>query len=360
MFCWTEPRPAPGSPAEKVSPVVPREVRLPRTTGTGVAAAVALALLASVAITTSANATAGAAAPPVNPSSALALADPHIVAHFDVAAGRTPENIALEPDGSADLTFAVARQVARVDPDGATRVLATLPAPDNPATPVIGIPVTAGIVRTHDGTLYVNYSTGTADLTGVWRIDPDGTASRFAALPPTGFANGLALDPEDGALYAADSALGRVWRISPEDGAVSVWATGTELEATGFIGANGIKVHRGAVWVSNTDRGTILRIPFEEDGSAGPVRTHASGLAGIDDFAFTGHGETAIATLHPSSEVALVRPDGTHEVELTAEDGLSNPTAVAVRGREVYISSAAFTTMSDPNLLLARIIRKDH
>ncbi|XES01028.1 hypothetical protein HEP87_61765 [Streptomyces sp. S1D4-11] len=47
-----------------------------------------------------------------------------------------PENIALEPDGTADVTFAAARQVAAVSTAGATRVLATLgPPPTAECTP---------------------------------------------------------------------------------------------------------------------------------------------------------------------------------------------------------------------------------
>ena len=59
------------------------------------------------------------------------VTQPHIVAHFDFAAGQTPENIAVEPDGSADLTFASARQVAHVTLEGRTTIRATLPAEPN-------------------------------------------------------------------------------------------------------------------------------------------------------------------------------------------------------------------------------------
>ncbi|MEN3265404.1 MAG: hypothetical protein V7646_2298, partial [Pseudonocardia sp.] len=38
---------------------------------------------------------------------------------------------------------------------------------------------------------------------------------------------------------------------------------------------------------------------------------------------------------------------------LTAEDGVSNPTSLAVRGRTVYVASGAYFTRNDPNLLLA-------
>ncbi|MGW7192610.1 SMP-30/gluconolactonase/LRE family protein, partial [Streptomyces sp. NPDC054838] len=291
----------------------------------------------------------------VSAPSALTVADPHIVAHFRFAEGRTPENIALEPDGSANLTFAFARQVARVGKGGGTRVLATLPDEPHPATPLFGAAVTTGIVRTRDGALYVGYDTGTAALTGIWRITPDGSVSRFAALPPDALINGLALDQRHGFLYAADSALGKVWRVSLADRSVRTWASGPQLRPNGFLGANGIKVRDEAVWVSNYDRGTLLRIPVRADGSPGPIATRATGLTGVDDFAFAGHDGTVLAALNPSSELALVRPDGTHDIVLTARDGLSNPTSVAIRHHRVFVPSAAYTTQHDPNLQVARL-----
>ena len=74
-----------------------------------------------------------------------------IAAHFDIAALQQPKNITLEPDGDADVTFAYARQVARVTPQGTVTILATLPA----AT--AGTAAVSGIVRVPDGTQYVNY-----------------------------------------------------------------------------------------------------------------------------------------------------------------------------------------------------------
>ncbi|MFD0395696.1 hypothetical protein ACFQ3Z_41155 [Streptomyces nogalater] len=50
----------------------------------------------------------------------------------------------------------------------------------------------------------------------------------------------------------------------------------------------------------------------------------------------------------------LVRRDGSHTAVLTEADGLG-PTSVAVRGRTVYVPSAAYRTQRDPNLLLARL-----
>lgn len=288
------------------------------------------------------------------------VSHPRIQAHFDLAAGQMPENIVLESDGSADLTFAASRQIARVGVDGKTRILVTLPAPatGGDQTPVLGFPLLTGLARAQDRTLYFLYATGTRDLTGVWRLRPGGTPQRIAALPADGLPNGLALDERTGRLYIADSVLGVIWRVPTAGGRPTAWSTGTELASTGFLGVNGLKIHKGAVWASNLDKGTVVRIPIGHGGGAGAVETKAGDLAGIDDFAFLGHGDRLLATLNQPSKVALVEPDGTHTTVLTAEDGLQNPTSVAVRGDTIYVPSAAYSTREDPNLLLARIERR--
>ncbi|GAA5008465.1 hypothetical protein GCM10025734_50650 [Kitasatospora paranensis] len=118
-----------------------------------------------------------------------------------------------------------------------------------------------------------------------------------------------------------------------------------------------------AVWVSNTDRGTLLRIPIgggdrgHDQDAAGPIVIRATGLAGIDDFAFPGSDDTVLAALDGPGQVARITPDGTHTVVLDRQDGLSDPTAVAFAGSLAYVTSAAYTTMTDPNLLLARLLR---
>ncbi|MFJ3791142.1 hypothetical protein [Kitasatospora sp. NPDC090091] len=320
----------------------PPRHRLAGLLGTASAASVALALLAATP--------AVAVSPP--------LSDPRIIAHFDLAQGQTPENIALEPDGSADLTFALARQIGRVDPAGHLAILATLPAPDRPNTPLVTAPVVTGIVRAHDGTLYFAYATGTADLTGIWRLCPGSTPERISAFPADSLPNGLALDERAGLLYSADSALGLVRTVPVAGGDPVVWSDDALLKpAPGAFGANGLKVHHHAVWVGNTDTGTLLRIPIGRDGAAGTPQVRATGLTGLDDFGFIGRGDRLIAALNTPSEAVYLDEHGSRHTVLTGQDGLSNPTAVAVRGDTVYVPSAAFSTQTDPNLLLATLSR---
>jgi hypothetical protein len=163
-------------------------------------------------------------------------------------------------------------------------------------------------------------------------------------------------------LYATDSTTGTVRKVSPGSGSASLWADGEALEPSaggrpsGF-GANGIKVHNDAVWVSNTDKGTLLRITIGAHSTAGAVTTEAEGLTSIDDFTLVGQGHEVLAAENFANAVALVSPDGTHTTVLTAVDGLSGPTSLAVRGNPVYVASAAYFTRTDPNLLLARIAR---
>jgi sugar lactone lactonase YvrE len=282
------------------------------------------------------------------------LSGARIAAHFDLAQGQLPENIALEPDGTADVTFAGARQIAQVTPAGRTRILATLPAPADGGvnTPALGFALTTGIVRGHDGTLYVLYATGTADLTGLWRLRPGGTPQRIAALPANGLPNGLTQDPRTGAFYLTDSVLGTILTVPAGGGTARTWSAATELASTGFLGANGLKFRDNALWATNLDKGTVLRIPLGRDGRAGRVETRASGLAGIDDFAFTGHGDQLLAALNVPSQIALVQPDGTHSIVLDSAAGLQNPTSIALRGNTVYVLSAAYVTEKDPNLVL--------
>lgn len=294
-----------------------------------------------------------AASPPVR--------HPYILVHLNLAAGQQPENLTLEPDGSADLTFAFVAQVARVTRQGQISPVAQLPIPANGNVPLTNgkKAVLAGIVRASDGTLYVNLSTGTVRDTGVWRIRPGAAPARIAALPPTSFANGLALDQAAGQLYVADSANQVIWRIPLRTGVATVWTRGSALRSPQGIpapGVNGIKVSDGAVWATNTARGTLLRIPITRDHTAGRIQVIATGLPGIDDFSFASR-DTILAAINFTSKVALINTDGRHRIVLTASDGLSNPTATAVCGHVLEVTSAAYITGKDPNLLIAQLHR---
>jgi hypothetical protein len=267
------------------------------------------------------------------------MTDARIVAHFDIDKGHESENIVLEPDGSADLTWVHAAQVANVSLGGEITIIAEFP--DG---------LVSGIARAEDGTLYVLHNHG-SDQDGVYRFRRGDKPELFAPLPGVIAPNGVTIEGDT--LYLADSTAGIVWRI--HDGVATEWLNLPILAPNSprGYGVNGVKVHDGAVWLSQTDKGLLLRVPFTADGSAGPVETKVTGLAGIDDFAFTGRGDEFIAAMIFSNTVLLVRADGSRVELLTEQDGLSNPTSVAISGETVYVPSAAYLTRRDPNLLVA-------
>jgi len=224
----------------------------------------------------------------------------HIDVRFDLAKGQLPENIVLEPDGTADITLAAARQVVSVTPAGAVQVLATMPlAPDGGKnTPALHFALTTGIARATDGTLYFLYASGDADTTGLWRLHPGGKPKRIAALPANGLPNGLALDRRNGMFYVTDSVLGKIFSVPAGGGRAVVWSSAAALAPAGFLGANGLKVRGRALWATNLDKGTLLRIPVRSGNRPGPVQIRARNLVGLDDFAFTGHGDNILAALN--------------------------------------------------------------
>ncbi|MEV7043375.1 nuclear transport factor 2 family protein [Amycolatopsis sp. NPDC051061] len=285
------------------------------------------------------------------------IAETRIQTRLDLNAGQTPENLTVEPDGSTDVSFAKSRQVARIAQDGSVRVLATLPRPaGGDHAPGTGFPATTGITRAADGTLYFNYSAGDAGLTGLWRLRPGKTAERIVALTADSLPNGLVIDERSGQAYISDSKLKTVWRAPLAGGTAQKWATDQLLAPVSSFGANGLKLHNGALWVSNFDQGLLVRIPITSYGAAGALAVRARDLPGIDDFAFTGIGDELLATLNPANQVDLVREDGFHTAVLTSVDGLQNPAAIALQGRNIYVANAAFSTNKNPNVLLGRLV----
>ncbi|MCS7482865.1 hypothetical protein ACFFQW_40870 [Umezawaea endophytica] len=287
------------------------------------------------------------------------LGDVRVVAHFDRAAGQVAESIALEPGGGVVIGMIPARQVVRVTPDGAVHALVTMPLPPDGGgtTPVIGIPVVTGVARSDSGPVYFLYNSGRGGLTGIWQVRPSGEPRLVVPLPADTFPNALVIDHKRSRFLVTDSTGGRIWQAPLRGGEASVWSADPALAPDGFLGANGLKIHDGAVWASNSDHGTIVRLSVAKDGSAGGAEVRATGLEGIDDFDFTGRGTEILAAINQAGKLVRVDANGAQGTLLDAEDGMQGTTAVAVRGDRVYVTNGANLAGNDPSLLLARLQR---
>ncbi|MFD3308669.1 hypothetical protein [Streptomyces sp. NPDC058694] len=269
------------------------------------------------------------------------------LATFDFTAGDSPENITVNPDGS--LTVSMLGSVAgnrpalvRIAPSGRSKVMVAGQQGDT----------FTGNTRDRDGGIYYNVASSNASRAGVWKLPPGGTPRRVAALPTDGLPNGLALDPTGRTLYAADSNKATVWTVPASGGRATAWLTDPALAATPSapvpLGANGLRFHKGAVWVSNLAKSTLLRIPVTATGGPGRIRTVTSSLTGVDDFNFlSDRSDVVFAAQNGLNQIAVVRPDGTTETVLTASNGLASPTSTAVRGNRLYITNAGLTAPHD-------------
>jgi hypothetical protein len=149
----------------------------------------------------------------------------------------------------------------------------------------------SGNARGSDGTVYYAlWAPGNVDRNGVYKLRADGTPQRVAALPADSGPNGLAVDAAGRTLYIADSLRGTIWSVPVSGRSATPWLTDPALAPVPTealpIGANGLRFHNGALWISNFNKGTLLRIPVTATGTAGPIRQVAGGLPNIDDLSF--------------------------------------------------------------------------
>jgi sugar lactone lactonase YvrE len=283
------------------------------------------------------------------------ITDVRTVARFDFTAGGQPESVTINPDGSLTVSLlgiltGQPPQLVRISPSGQRTVLVTGLAGE----------AISGNVRGHNGTVYYNMFSADPSRSGIWRLLPGGSPERIGALPAGQFLNGLTMTADGRTLYATDSLAGTIWTVPTGGGPVSAWLVDPALAPTqsapGHFGANGVESHDGAVWVSNSDRGTLLRVPVTATGAPGPVEVISDTLAGIDDFEFpSARSDVALVALNGQNEIAVVYPDGRTKIALTAADGLDSPTDTAIRGTRIFITDSGNSAPHEAKLQSGKI-----
>lgn len=153
--------------------------------------------------------------------------------------------------------------------------------PQGDATRFAEIPsgMIGGVAVAANEDLYVAVAIGAGR--GVYRLNRIGQAERLAGTEQIVFANALAFDTR-GTLYVTESfsmvsageyGPGGVWRITP-GGVAEPWLRHPLLTGTGAalgypVGANGIAFYHGDLFIVNTDLGLLVRVPVTTDGSPG-------------------------------------------------------------------------------------------
>lgn len=286
-----------------------------------------------------------------------------VIVAFDPAAFEFPEGLVL--DGTdAIVGFAFTGAVERIAlADGVRSAFAATPPPPPNTSFVTGIGLDG------QGRVHAAVVSFTADLTaGIYRAQPDGgDAVLWASDPAMVFPNGLAWD-KGGRLYVTDSVFGGVLTVDA-DGLVTPWIEDPLLAGdpsncggTGDIavGANGLVWTADALLVAGNDQGVLVRVPIEDDGSAGVPEAIAGPdceLVGMDGIALDEDG-SVIAALNRTNRLVRIANDGTTTV-LAEGAPLDYPATVAFAGPgELIVTSfalAEFFAGGDPAPALVRV-----
>jgi sugar lactone lactonase YvrE len=279
--------------------------------------------------TVSAQETASPAASP-GPS-----AGGQFIAQFDAEAGELSEGVTVDADGTVYASLSPLGQLVRIGSDGEYEIVGTV---EGLQEGDIGM---LGITAHPDGNVSAGVFSTNPDAHGVWRFDVDtGEAEHIPGTEQIGLPNAIAFDA-DGAMYVTDSIAGAVWLVPP-DGGAEQWVQHSLLEgdeSIGFpfpVGANGIALDEasGTVYVAVLEKGTVVAIPIEDDGSAGEPAVHteftdAQGPILLDGIAFDAADNLYVA--QPAvNTVVRVTPAGTTETVGTQTDGLDGPASVAI------------------------------
>jgi sugar lactone lactonase YvrE len=275
-----------------------------------------------------------------------------LLAAFDPAAGELPEGLATRNE-IAFVGFAPLGEIARVDlRTGESARFAKLP------KPVPGKGFMTGLAFGTDGALYAALvSFDPSVQPGIYRVPAaGGQATLFAKAPGMLFPNGLVFDA-NGVLFVTDSAAGAVYKVSPS-GDATVWASsplfaGDAKECGGSgnpfpIGANGIVARDGAFYVTNTDKGLVVRVARAPDGSARTPEVVAGpdcgALAGADGLVVDGAGDLVVAV---NRQNKLVRLASRGKMDVITQNGaLDFPASVTREASAVFVTNFALANAS--------------
>ena len=176
----------------------------------------------------------------------------------------------------------------------------------------------------------------------VWKIDmrsyygPNtATVTKITDLPTALLLNGAAtLNFIEGTILLADSQAGAVIRVDTSKGTYTVVQEDATMAVNPNggppLGINGLRVHDGYLYFTNTGRNIFVRVPIHPDGTAkGAYETLVTNaVGGYDDFAVDVFGEFFLCQ-GPGNTLAKVTVKGNVGTE---QEVAGNATSEAIAG----------------------------
>jgi sugar lactone lactonase YvrE len=260
--------------------------------------------------------------PPIYVDTRVELAPAKILTSFPV--NTFLENLAMPAAGYAyapNNTIFVSNhevgQIVRITPDGNQQIHATVEGK------------VSGLAFTSNGGL-VTTGWNADSIPVVSLVASDGTVKTLLILPDAIFLNGIT--PLSNTQYlTADSYRGAIWLIDIAEPRASIWLEHPMLARSNsksvIPAANGLKRFGDFLYVSNTEKMLLLRIPVDSANQPGEPEIFVE-QTNIDDFAFDVEGNLYGAT-HIYNSVIRIAPDRSTTIIAQAEQGVTGSTAVA-------------------------------
>ncbi len=288
-----------------------------------------------------------------------------LVRQFDPAKSEFPKGITFDSEGNVYFCMQLLGEIRKLSPDGSLETLATIPFSGSIGG---GLLAAIGLIEGNgaaDDVIYASFTdVETGDATGVYRISADGALAR---LPGTEAITGNGMAVEGDHIYVADSFHGSIWRISHDTGLAELWIHDALLEGDGSVGfgvplgVGGITVDGQSLLVTVEEKSRIVRINFNQDGSAGSLSVVAEdpSLYLAEGIAVAPDGTIYISSWFRST-LGVLDDNGTLSVIADTEDGLVGPVTLAFgkgpfQGFLYVVNQSAFI-FDNPNPALYRVI----
>lgn len=180
----------------------------------------------------------------------------------------------------------------------------------------------------------------------VFRLDPaTGELARFAEggggrrlrIP-----NHPVVDQRRGCVYVSDShGFGDpgpgVWRFDLETGEGGLWYDRALVFGNGLA----LTPDRGSLFVAETWAGRVSRIPISEDGSAGQAEVYVEGIERLPDGLAVDAAGVLYVSCYEPSRIYRVGPDRRPELFVDDPEAhtLCHPTNIAFRGTDLFTAN---------------------
>lgn len=262
------------------------------------------------------------------------------------------ENLVVRPSGTILASRMDAPQLWHIDPDQKTGF---------PLVEVPGALSTTGIAEVAED-VYVfaagNFSFETRGFVpgslGVWVVDLAGAVAEspvpelVARFPDAGFLNGVAAW-DDSRVLVSDTTGGFIYILDVNTGEFSV-----ALDIPEVVFANGIRTHKGKIYVVSGESGSLYRIPVDEDARINGTPELVAADLSLDDFDVA-HDGTIYGAAVWNNQLVKIAEDGEVTVVAGGPDSLELLSCTSARlGRReedettVYVSTMGNGAFAEP------------